>query len=83
MVKQNLDCEIHGPTTPEGPQAVQNIQKSQIFKNLYLYSHICGEETKRMVLMFMKPSTKIVKFMVPESGVQVIRWGQYGYKVKI
>lgn len=44
MVKQNLDCEIHGPTTPEGPQAVQNIQKSQIFKNLYLYSHTYEEK---------------------------------------
>lgn len=30
------------------------------------------------VMMSMKPSTKIVKFMASGSGVQALEWGQYG-----
>lgn len=39
------------------------------FQNL-LYPHICEEKIECLVMMSMKPSPKIVKFMTPESGVQ-------------
>ena len=53
-----------------------------ILENLLLYSHIYLLKTKCMIIMSMKPSTKIVKFMTPGSGVQALGWGQYGHIVK-
>ena len=58
-------------------------KKDPIFKNLLFYSHICDEKTGCIVMMSMKPSTKIVTFMAPGSGVLALGWGQYGHIVKM
>ena len=51
-----------------------------ISENLFLYSHIYLK-TKCMIMTSMRPSTTIVKFMTPGSGVQALVWRQYpGYK---
>lgn len=34
-------------------------------------------------MMSMKPSTKIMKFMSPGSGVQALVWDKYDHIVKI
>lgn len=49
--------------------------------NLYFYSHMYLRKTKRNVLMSMKPSTLIMKFIVHGSGVLAPGWGQYGHFV--
>ena len=55
----------------------------KILKNLLLYSHTCEQKTEYMVMMSMRASTKIVKFMTPLLGVQALGWGQYGHIVKM
>lgn len=46
-------------------------------KQKKLFSHTFGEKTKCMALIFIKPSTKIVKFMAHWSDVQTLGWSQY------
>jgi hypothetical protein len=75
--KRNINCEIYDLTSWAGPNMEKKTHK--IFKNLLLYSYICGRKTKCMVMMSMKPSTKIVKFVAPGSGVQALGQGQYGH----
>lgn len=49
-------------------------------KNLLLFSHTCEKKKPNcMVMMPMKPSSKIVKFMVPGSKSQALGLGQYGH----
>ena len=59
------------------------VKMYEILENLLLYSHIYLLKTKCMIMMSMRPSTKIVKFMTPGSGVQALGWGQYGHIVKM
>ena len=79
--KRNINCEIYDLSSPGASWAGPNMEKKnhKIFKNLLLYSYICGRKTKCMVMMSMKPSTKIVKFVAPGSGVQALGQGQYGH----
>lgn len=53
-----------------------NKQKSIIFEKFLLYFHTYLKESKCMVRMSIKPSTKILKFMTAGKGVQAlwIRW---------
>lgn len=51
---------------------------SENVRNVLLYCHIYLRISK-----CMKPSTKIVKFMVTWLGPQVLRWSHYGEKVKM
>lgn len=48
-------------------------KKGQIFKTDILYSNIFEKKTKYIVMIVMNPSSKIVKFMAPGSGVQILR----------
>ena len=77
--KRTLTCEIHGPSTPGATGREKYTTKP---KNL-LSSQTCEEKTGCKVMISMKPSTKIVKFMAPGSGVQVLGWGQYGHIIKM
>ena len=54
----------------------------QILENRLLFSHIYLLKTKCLVIKSMNPSTKIVKFITPLSGVQALGWGQDGHIVK-
>lgn len=54
---RNLNFEIYDLLTSE----------SHIFKNLRLHSFTC-EKTKCMIIIFIKVSTKMVKFKDPGSG---------------
>ena len=47
----------------------KTIKISAIFKNLLLYSWTSCSQTVCMIVISNKPSTKIVKFMAPGSGV--------------
>lgn len=51
--------------------------KGQIFKKFLSYSHTYWAKTECMVMMPMKPSTKTMKFIGPESEVQPVKWGQF------
>lgn len=67
----------------QGPHRGPNKQKKvQSLKNLF-YSHTCGEKTKCMVRISMKPSTKIVKFMAPGSGVPALGWSQCDHILEV
>lgn len=48
-------------------------KKGQIFKTDILYSNIFEKKTKYIVMIVMNSSSKIVKFMAPGSGVQILR----------
>ena len=54
-----------------------------ILENLLLYYHMYLLKTKCMIMMSMKPSTTIVKFMTPGLWVQALGWGHYGHIVKM
>lgn len=54
------------------------MRKSQIFKHLFS-SHTREEKSECMVMVSMKPYTKIVKFIAPGSGVQALGLTQYGH----
>lgn len=56
---------------PPGPQVGQNMLKSHIFKNRHFFSYTGEEKTGYMVII-IKPSTKLVKFVAPGSGVQAL-----------
>lgn len=57
------------------------IYKYYKYVNLYFYSHMYLRKTKCNVLMSMKPSTLIMKFIVHGSGVLAPGWGQYSHLV--
>ena len=56
---------------------------SAIFKNLLLYSWTSSSQTVGMIVISIKSSTKIVKFMAPGSGVLVLGQGYIDYVVKV
>lgn len=48
-----------------------------------LYSHIhLKKKTKCIVIMSIKPSFYIKKFMTPGTRAQELEWEEYGYNVK-
>ena len=72
-----LNCEIHSPwVRGSGPMVGPLWPYSEnVLENLLLYYHSSGRKTKYMVMMSMKPSTKIMKLMTLGSGVQVLGRG--------
>lgn len=54
-----------------------NMQKSQTFKIFSITEHV-REKTKCLDIRYTKPSNKVVKFVAPWSGVQVLGRGQFG-----
>lgn len=45
---------------------------AKMSKKLLFHSHTCEKKNKRNVMMFIKLSTKTLKFMTPISGVQTL-----------
>lgn len=76
-------CEIDGPLVAGSDLWAGPIwpysEHVLILENLLLYSQINLRKTKCMIKMFMKPSTKIVKFVGPR--VHALGWGQNGHIV--
>lgn len=71
------------PLGPHGKGGGQIFFKNLVFsKSSSLLQQMWGE-VEWVVIMSMKPSTKIMKFMATGFGVQVLRLGQYGHIVKI
>lgn len=68
---------------PLGPhRRGQVCKKRPNFQKLFsLLPHV--KKTKCMIIMSLEPSTKIVKFMAPGSGVQTQGRSQYGHIVKM
>lgn len=68
--ERNLNREINGSTTP-GATGGAKYAKNYIFKNRHFFSYTGEEKTWYMVII-IKPSTKLVKFVAPGSGVQAL-----------
>jgi hypothetical protein len=82
LLKGNKNCEIHGPSAPWGPRGgAKTIKINAIIKNLY--SSAQSSQTVAMIVISIEPSTKIVKFMAPGSGVLVLGQGPVEYIVKV
>lgn len=64
--KNNLHCEIHGFTTAWASNAEPNMQKRP--NKIFFSTHTHLEKTKSIVMMCIKPSTIIVKFIALSYG---------------
>lgn len=53
-------------------------KKPKFKKNLFLFPAECKKKTTCMIVMSMKASTKIVKFIAPGSGFQALGLAHYG-----
>ena len=82
-VDQN--CKFHDPRDRGSCARVWPYKScgENFFKNLLLYSGAYIRQTKYIVMVTNKGSTKIVTFMTPEAGVLDLGFGHISHIVKI
>lgn len=78
--KRNLNFEIFALITPRDSLVGLNMQKGPNFQKSSLLQHMLE---KSRIKMSMKHFTKIIKSMIPGSGVQALGRHQYGYIVQM
>ena len=79
--KSNVNCEIYYLTTLGPHVQGQKWKKTTKLSKILFFTSKTKRKTKCMVMMSMKPFTKIVKFMDP--GVQTLGQGKYSHTVKM
>lgn len=84
QIERYINCKIYDQTQGLMGGAKWAYKGQFYFQNVLIYSNTCKKKKpKYMVMISMMPSTLIVKFGVPGSGVQALVQDDNGLIVKM